>query len=147
VWFIFPPQTFRSVPLLSVLGCVSEDNLCCWVPGNKGSGRKPMSRQISSALSRWTWKTATCFQHGPGWMSGCGKQSKATDSQPWASCSGYCGRAENKWGPWERLGQPQSQREERAGGEGPLGGSHEGESPWSGRWLEGRKTFRWEVTH
>jgi hypothetical protein len=44
-------------------------------------------------------------------------------------------------GPQWWLGQPWGQREERAGGEGTLGGSHRGEIPWSGPWLECRKAF------
>jgi hypothetical protein len=42
---------------------------------------------------------------------------------------GHCRRAENK----------------RAGRERALGGSHVGESPWSGSWLKCRKAFWWEV--
>jgi hypothetical protein len=38
------------------------------------------------------------------------------------------------------------QREEREGREGALGGSHEGESPWSSPWLEHRKAFWQEVS-
>jgi hypothetical protein len=34
-----------------------------------------------------------------------------------------------KWGPWAWLGHPHGRREERAGREGALGGSHAGESP------------------
>jgi hypothetical protein len=46
-----------------------------------------------------------------------------------------------KWVPLGLLGQPWARREERAGGEGVLGGSHAGKSLWSGPWLELRKTF------
>ena len=45
-----------------------------------------------------------------------------------------------KWEPWGWLSQPWGQREERAGG-----GSHMGENPWSGPWLEHRKAFWREV--
>jgi hypothetical protein len=44
-----------------------------------------------------------------------------------------------------RLGQPQSQREERAEREGALCGSYVGESPWSRLWLEHRMAFWQEV--
>jgi hypothetical protein len=50
-----------------------------------------------------------------------------------------------KWRLWEWLRHPQGGREERAGREGTLGGSHAGKSPWSGPWLECKKTFQWEV--
>jgi hypothetical protein len=40
-----------------------------------------------------------------------------------------------------QLGQPRGQREERAGGEEALGGSHSGKSPWSIRgWNAGRSS-------
>jgi hypothetical protein len=32
-------------------------------------------------------------------------------------------------------------------GKGTLGGSHAGESPWFGPWLEHRKALHWEVRH
>jgi hypothetical protein len=38
-----------------------------------------------------------------------------------------------------------AQREERAGREVVLGGSHVGESPWFSLWLEHKKSFWWEV--
>jgi hypothetical protein len=55
-----------------------------------------------------------------------------------------------KWRPggcgvW--LGRPWGRREERAGREGALGGSHASESPWSGLWLERQKAFQWEARH
>ena len=50
-----------------------------------------------------------------------------------------------KWGPQGWLSQPRGLREERAGREGAQGGSHTGESPWSGPWLEHRKAFQLEV--
>jgi hypothetical protein len=50
-----------------------------------------------------------------------------------------------KWMPQGWLCYPQGQREERAGREGALGGSHTGESTWSGPWLECRKAFWQEV--
>ena len=40
---------------------------------------------------------------------------------------------------------PRGQREERAGREGAQGGSHTGESPWSGPWLEHRKAFHQKI--
>jgi hypothetical protein len=44
-----------------------------------------------------------------------------------------------KWGSREWLSQPLGWKEERAGGEGALGGSHTGKSPWSGGgWSTGR---------
>ena len=47
-----------------------------------------------------------------------------------------------KWGPRGQLSHPQGRREEKAGGEGALGGSYVGESPWSDLRLEHRKAFR-----
>jgi hypothetical protein len=44
-------------------------------------------------------------------------------------------------------GSSPGRREERVGGEGSLGGSNTGESPWSGPWLEHRKAFWQEVRH
>ena len=45
------------------------------------------------------------------------------------------------------MGEPGDGREERAGGEGALDGSHAGKSPWSGLWLEHRIAFWREVKH
>ena len=47
-------------------------------------------------------------------------------------------------GPWGAH-QPWGRREERAVGDGALDGSHAGESPWSGPWLEHRMAFWQEV--
>jgi hypothetical protein len=49
-----------------------------------------------------------------------------------------------EWGPGASLWASE-QREERVGEEGLLDGSHAGESPWSGPWLEHRMAFWWEV--
>ena len=55
--------------------------------------------------------------------------------------AGHHRRAEKKV---EAPGAAQSSlREERAGSEGALGGSHAGESLWSSPW----KAFQWEVRH
>jgi hypothetical protein len=52
-----------------------------------------------------------------------------------------------EWGPQGTLGQPWERREEKAGRDGALGGSHAGESPWSSLWLECREAYQWEVRH
>ena len=52
-------------------------------------------------------------------------------------------RAKNKVPP-QTLSQPQGGKE-RVEGEGLLGSSHMGKSPWSGPWLEHRKSFWWKV--
>jgi hypothetical protein len=52
----------------------------------------------------------------------------------------YCGGAENRMPPPGGTG-PRGLKEERAGREGALDGSHMGESPWSGPWLEHRMVF------
>jgi hypothetical protein len=59
--------------------------------------------------------------------------------------TGHPEELRTKWGPREQLGQPQGQREERAGGEGELDGSHIGESPWASPWLERRRVFLREI--
>ena len=41
--------------------------------------------------------------------------------------------------------EPKGRRKRRQREGGALGGSHVGESPWSGPWLECRKVFREEV--
>jgi hypothetical protein len=148
------------------------DNVGQQVWENKGSGRKLLSCQSSSALGRQMWKTATGFPRGP---SGC-LAVESHGPQQWGWCggwnrvilrslglteargnrfsvsgipdtAGHRGRAENKVEAPGHLCQPWGWREERAGRAGVLGGSHTGKSPWSIPWLEHRKAFQLEVRH
>ena len=77
-----------------------------------------------------------------GWWTRGNPRHQFLSLQP--SHDEYSGKAKNRTVPQGSIG-PQGQREERAGGEGMLGGSHMGESPWSGLWLEHRMAFWWEV--
>lgn len=92
-------------------------------------------------------------------MSGCGKplnparqgvdKGQSRDNRFSVSgipeVAGHRRRAENKVEvlkvAWSSLGPKVGEGRER---EGALGGSHVGESPWFGPWLEFRKAFQWE---
>ena len=98
-------------------------------------------------VSVWLWEAmdSTCL---PWW------KRELLDNRFTASgiqdTTGYLRRAENKWRP-PRCGSVilQGLREERAGREGALGGSHAGESSWSSLgWSSGQPLGgRLDVAH
>jgi hypothetical protein len=122
-----------------------------WVWGKERSGRETACCQSSSVLGGRTREDCCTLSTLP-WMCGCVKPLTRlgrwwTRGSPrhqvpslLASYAEYWGGAENRMGP-------QGRREERAGGEGPLDGSHGGKSPWSALWLEYRMAFWREVRH
>ena len=99
--------------------------------------------------------TATCFPRGPGWVSGCVKPRTPAWQVVDKGQSRYqflsrghlmldtVEELRTKWGPpggsSVRLKRGEGRRR------GTLGGFHVSESPWSGLWLEHRKTFWREV--
>jgi hypothetical protein len=90
-----------------------------------------MSHQSSSALGRQMWRTAERSPYGPWWVSGCVKPLTPVHGEgggQW-TVAGHLRRTENKVGAWGQLRQLWGRREERAGAEGALGGSH---TVWSG---------------
>jgi hypothetical protein len=145
MWYIFCTHLFsyQKSPGIRKCGAVGV--------GERGSGRKPESHQSSSALGKQIRKTDAHFSRGPG---GCqavwshwphlagGGQGVVLDTRfPASSLLHWILRRS-----WEQNGttpgmvcvcahQSWGWREERAGGEGVLDGSHMGKSPWSGTWL------------
>jgi hypothetical protein len=137
--------------------------------GNKGDGREPATRQSSGALGGGAVaEDCACSpcrprdghlavgSHGPQsegggqgavWGLWASWRPETTGSQPQVSQTllDTIEELRTKWGSWGQLCQPRSWREERAGGEGTLGGSHVDETLCSGPWLKHKKAFQQEV--